>query len=284
MAATATKSRNGTASGFGGRLAGIPISTVLNKTKKGPKGKKKGAKTPMAKNAKQVNGVEVVDLSIRTYEIRWVKRSLLKPAAYNPTDRTKGLRALAQSIKEKKMIIPIVVDPSMNIIAGHRRWAATGPEYMIVKDGLVPVLIVGYKDARKIRQAEEFREEYSHSKALNGRANLEIFLKDKSGNALSTRAFNSLNEMANMMGRPYVQAAFKKGYSGDIWHHSRKIVRYLKQSDDPTQHPVLLKRVAKWLLKHGNYRQVGRNCKKVSPTRLTNAINSDKFLPINDAG
>src|SRR4051812_46268424 len=64
------------------------------------------------------------------FEIKWVKWGSLKMAKWNPKDRSRGVQELADNIVDHGLQEPIAVNEKMEIVNGHRRYLAMGPDYL----------------------------------------------------------------------------------------------------------------------------------------------------------
>lgn len=166
--------------------------------------------------------------------VKIVKLSDLSKSTFNPSTRTLKVAGLVRSIQEVGLLMPILITKQNRIIDGHRRVAAY--DKMELKE--IPAIVVEGEPAALFAHAN------SQAKKLSGNESLEVFLKEP--NAVIPLIRARFLEAEENLGRQLLERLSNEGLSLNTY---RVAVRLAEEADKVT--PDVLKKITRWMLKHG---------------------------------
>ncbi len=163
-----------------------------------------------------------------------VEPKQLARARYNPKSRTekKNIRDLVKSIGAHGQFVPILVDPQLNIIDGHRRHAAINELGM----DTCQVRVVGGNPA------EVYAEVNSAAKPLSGNDHISVYCQ--SPDAVTGVTLTRLKQMHSEAGDELMQYVADHGSSVAIFQLAKKLAKHCGAPKDTE----LIANLTKWLI------------------------------------
>jgi len=137
-------------------------------------------------------------------------------ASYNPINRTDATNIvdLVKSISENGQFMPILCDPNLTIIDGHRRHAA-----LVRLDE--PMCFIRVVDCDS---AKAYAEVNSASKKLSGNDHLNVYLKNP--DAMPATARRGMEKMESILGKDGARHIAEKGGSIATFKQAMQVCKY----------------------------------------------------------
>lgn len=202
-------------------------------------------------------------------EVRKVKLSQLKGAAYNPKDRTEGKSRLGQlekSMTDIGLVYPVAVDKNLNVIDGHRRIQAA------INLGWtdIPILIVETDDRDRV-----YAEVNATASKLTGSQTMGVWLCRPS--AVTEHSRHQFEMVEQVFGRKAMERVVKAGMAITVMQDASKVAQYCDCADDLKFKQQSLN----WLIKNRNRMLVRAFMKTgLSAKTLFNAVLNNKNLRV----
>ena len=194
-----------------------------------------------------------------------VSPSRLVVAKYNPKIRTeKGkMNKLFGSIKKNGIVIPLLVDGSMNVIDGHRRLACAKN----LKLKTVPVII----SKSSTKKDELYETINTSSRKLSAS---ELIFVSVNGGTVSPSAQKQISRLKEIVGYTELKKLGEKYVSISILNMGEKIGRHCMDKSN-----TFVKKSIMWVIKYRQTYRVRRAMEDgISKEKLKNIILNNKPL------
>lgn len=173
-------------------------------------------------------------------EVKKVKIGSVKTADFNPPDRSEEekILGLKGSIEEIGLLYPVLVNPKMELVDGHRRLAAC----KLLGWTEIPVLVC-HGEASRERMYADVNATTRH---LLGSQVLYVFLHNR--DAMTSAQRVRAEEAEEVLGKKLLKEMLHNGLSLQVYTHAKGTAVYCDRSGDTE----FIRECVKWILIHGS--------------------------------